>query len=72
MISKNYVEYKFYNIIQKEGFKYTIWKSYLDSAKSLSSIYFLSYVLISELKWDGLKRKGSEERAPREKVYHFF
>jgi hypothetical protein len=58
--------------MQKEGYKYTIWKSYLDSAKSLSSIYFLSYILISELKWDGLKKKGSEERAPREKVSNFY
>ena len=62
------MEFKFFNQINKEGFKYPLWRSYLQNAKSLSSIYFLSYILISELKWDGLKRKGQEDKAPKEKV----
>ena len=56
-INKYYIEFKFYNQIQKKDLKYTIWKKYLDCNKSLSSMYLLSFILISDLKWDGLIRK---------------
>lgn len=46
------VELRFYNAIHDDGFKYSLWINFLEKAQSLSSIYFLAYILMV-YKWDG-------------------
>jgi hypothetical protein len=67
IINKNYVEFKFFNYLSDSNSKYPLWREYAEETKSLSGVYLLSFVLISELKWHGPTHKKAASHSSQKK-----